>query len=174
MKDLRYPIGKFNPVENPNENEINSFINQLESHPALARQTLEGLSDEQVDTPYKTEGWTLRQIIHHISDAHINFYVRFKLALTENKPTVKLFDQVTWAELDDAKKAPVNMSLEIIEGVVARWVVLLRSMVLDDFKTELIHPEMGSLALSKLIQLCVWHGNHHISQIQSLRDRMNW
>ena len=174
MEDVRYPIGKFSPIDNANEEQINSFINQLERQPVIARQSIEGLSEEQIGTPYRPEGWTVRQVIHHIADANINAYSRFKIALTEDEPTIKLWDEVTWAELEDSRKAPVELSLAILDAIHARWSILLRSLRIADFKRKLIHPQMGKMALSDCIQFYVWHGNHHVAQVQSFRDRMHW
>lgn len=173
MEDVRYPIGKFNPVADANEQLIMTLIEQIDQQSDLAREAVVGITETQIDTPYREGGWTVRQVIHHIADAHINAYIRFKLAITEDKPTVKLWDEVTWAECEDAKKAPVSLSLSIIEGIHKRWAILLKSLEINDFKKELIHPEMGNIALSTMLQLYAWHGNHHISQIKLFRDRIN-
>lgn len=174
MDNIRYPIGKFKPVDDITEAIITALIDQIEKQSDMAREAVEGLTEAHIETPYREGGWTIRQVIHHIADAHINAYVRFKLALTEDKPTVKLWDEVTWSECEDSKKAPVNLSLFVIEGVHKRWAMLLRTLDMNDFKRELIHPDNGNMALSTILQFYAWHGNHHISQIRLFRDRMNY
>lgn len=170
MEYVKYPIGKFNLVEPVDERLISAFITQIECQADQARKAITGLNEMQIDTPLKAGGWTVRQIIHHLADAHINAYVRFKLALTEDKPAIKLWDEVAWAECEDGKNAPIDLSITILEAVHARWVVLLKSLDINDFLKEVIHPELGHINLSYIIQLYAWHGKHHIGQIKLWRE----
>jgi hypothetical protein len=127
MADLRYPIGAFKMEEKPTEDQLHELVSQIAEAPAKLRVAVRGLSDQQLDTPYREGGWTVRQVVHHVADSHMNSYVRFKLALTENEPTIKPYDEKLWAETEDAKKAPVEISLTILEALHGRWVLLLRS-----------------------------------------------
>lgn len=174
MEDLRYPIGRCNPVEDVTTELIQNCITQLEKQPVFAKTALKGLSDDQIDTPYREGGWTVRQVVHHLADAHMNIYVRIKLALTEDNPTVKTYNEEKWADLEDGKKAPVDLSLSLLDAVHTRLVILLNSLQPEDFKKEFIHPEMGNVAIEKYIQFFTWHGKHHIAHIMSLRERMKW
>ncbi|MGH9764846.1 MAG: YfiT family bacillithiol transferase, partial [Blastocatellia bacterium] len=138
------------------------------------RSAAEGLSAEQLDTPYRPNGWTVRQVIHHLPDSHMNAYVRFKLAITEAEPTIKAYDEVRWAELDDSRKAPPEVSLSLFEALHHRWVLVLRALSDDDFNLTFKHPELGLMTLDKLLSLEAWHGRHHVAHITSLRERMGW
>ena len=171
---LRYPIGRFS--YNPSEaDELRqSWIGDLARLPNDLDGVIEGLSAERLDTPYRPGGWTVRQLVHHIADSHINAYVRFRLALTEDNPTVKGYDENAWAELPDSLSAPITPSLEILRGLHSRWVTLLRSLEKEQFSRTLVHSEAGPGNIDKYIGLYAWHGRHHVAHIRALRDRENW
>jgi hypothetical protein len=173
-QDLRFPIGKFHWKGDLNEAERAELISQIAAVPARLREAVKGLTAEQLDTPYRPEGWTVRQVVHHLPDSHLNSYVRFKLALTENQPTVKTYDQQAWAKLADSKSTPVETSLALLEALHERWVNLLRSMSPADFARTLNHPEMGPVTLDRMLGVYAWHGRHHMAHVTSLRDRMGW
>jgi uncharacterized damage-inducible protein DinB len=181
MEDLSYPIGKF-PEWGPSDKQEleitgarrNQFIDDIATAPAALRAAVSGLSNEQLDTPYRPGGWTVRQVVHHLPDSHMHAYIRFKLALTEDEPTIKPYNQQLWAELSDAKTADIEMSLKLFEGLHQRWVRLLRSMKPEDFQRKFIHPESGVNVLDRTLQMYAWHGKHHVAHITSLRKRMGW
>jgi uncharacterized damage-inducible protein DinB len=174
MADLRYPIGKFQPKPQLTDDERQALIHQLTEAPAKLRQSVSGLMEEQLDTPYRPEGWTVRQVVHHLPDSHFNAYVRMKLAMTEQQPTIKPYEQQLWAELSDAKTAPIELSLTLLESLHKRWVLFLQSLKSSDFARTLNHPESGVMNLDRILQLYAWHGRHHTAQITSLRERMGW
>ena len=174
MTDARYPIGKFQARERVTEQDRLELIRQIAEAPEKLRSAITGLSEQQLATPYREGGWTVRQVAHHLPDSHLNAYVRFKLTLTESQPTVKTYEENLWAELSDARNAPVEPSLTLLESLHARWVMLLRSMGAADFGRMFNHPEHGLMNLDYLLQLYAWHGRHHVSQITSLRERMKW
>ncbi len=138
------------------------------------RIAVEGLSDKQLDTPYRLGGWTARQIVHHICDSNLNSYIRFKMALTEDNPAIKLWNQESWANLIDAKTAPVNVSLDLLDSLHIRWVMFLRSLSEVDFSRTFTHPESGIVSIERNIWNYSWHSRHHTAQIISLRERMGW
>lgn len=172
--DLRYPIGPFEAGPPPSPAERTELLRQLEESLDRLRTAVAGLSDSQLDTPYRPEGWTVRQVVHHLADANVNWYVRTKLALTEENPTVCPYDEVRWAELDDARKQPVEASLILLDGLHRRWVALFRSLTEAQWKRTMVHPERGQFVLDTALAMHVWHGRHHTAQILGLRDRMNW
>lgn len=172
--DLRYPIGPFKWEGGISAEERRRLIDEIEQAPAKLRATVHGLSAEQLDTPYRPGGWTVRQVVHHLPDSHLNAYTRFKLALTESEPRIKPYDQERWAELSDARTAPVEMSLALLESLHRRWVLLLRSLSAADFARNFQHPEMGVVSLEKNLALYAWHGKHHVAHITTLRERMGW
>ncbi len=174
MEDLSYPIGKFKAEPEVTDAKRNQFIDDISAAPAALRAAVKGLSKEQLDTPYRPGGWTVRQVVHHLSDSQMNAYIRFRLALTENEPTIKPYEQQLWAELTDAKTADIEMSLKLFEGLHQRWVLLLRSMKPEDFQRKFIHPENGVNVLERTLQMYSWHGKHHVAHITSLRKRMGW
>ena len=174
MSDPRYPIGKFQ-FEGPlSEDQRNSLIASIEQTAAAIRAALQGLSSEQLDTPYREGGWTVRQVAHHVPDSHMNAYVRFKLALTEHEPTIKPYAEDRWARLADTQSTPVEVSLALLESLHARWVRLLRSLRAEDWKRTFRHPELGLVSLEKNLALYAWHGRHHIAHITELRKRQGW
>jgi uncharacterized damage-inducible protein DinB len=174
MTDVRFPIGKFNWEGDSSPARREQFINDLGELPARLREVVTGLTDEQLDTPYRDGGWSVRQVVHHVADSHLNSYVRFRLTLTEETPTIKAYDEAQWAELEDARRAPVEVSLALIESLHDRWVRLLRSLQPEDFAREFKHPERGNLSLDANLALYSWHGQHHTAHINNLRERMGW
>jgi hypothetical protein len=172
--DLQYPVGKFKWEGVITDEERRQLIAQIEQAPAQLRKALAGLTEEQVDTPYRPGGWTVRQVVHHLPDSHMNAYVRFRLALTEDEPTIKPYDQERWATLKDARTAPAELSLSLLESLHRRFVLLLRSLRAEDFARTFLHPEMGVVTLDKYLGMYAWHGRHHIAHVTSLRDRMGW
>jgi hypothetical protein len=172
--DLRYPIGPFEFPGTLSDGQRQSLIDQIASAPAQMRKAVEGLSEEQVDTPYRPDGWTVRQVVHHVPESHLNSYIRFKLAITEDEPTIKPYFEDRWAKLEDANEAPIELSLDLLDALHGRWVWFLRSLKGTDFGRTFRHPELGIVSLDKNIALYAWHGRHHIAHITSLRERMGW
>jgi hypothetical protein len=174
MTDLRYPIGKFHfegPLTAPQKQ---TALDDIATAPAILRAAVKGLSEAQLDTPYRPSGWTVRQVVHHVPDSHLNSYVRFKLALTEDEPTIKTYAEDLWAELADTKATPVEVSLTMLDALHDRWVRLLRSLSPEEWKRTFRHPELGAMTLEKTLSLYAWHGRHHVSHITSLREREGW
>ena len=174
MSDLRYPVGKFSYDGPPAEERKKAFVDDIAKTPANLRAAVNGLSDPQLDTPYRPGGWTLRQVVHHVPDSHMNSYVRFKLALTEDEPTIKPYAEDRWAELADTTATPIDVSLTLLDSLHDRWVRLLRSLRPEDWKRTFRHPELGPMTLEKTLALYAWHGRHHVAHITELRKRMNW
>jgi uncharacterized damage-inducible protein DinB len=167
--DLRYPIGKFSFPESTTAEQRRKWIREIADAPAHLRAAVEGLSEEQLNTPYRPGGWTVRQVVHHLPDSHINSYVRFKLALTEDAPTVKTYDEALWAKLPDGATTPIETSLVLLEALHGRWVRMLESMTEPDFSRTFRHPEIGMIRLEQYLALYAWHGKHHVAHITSLR-----
>jgi len=174
MTDLRYPIGKFHFDGPLTEDQKKKALDDVASTPANLRAAVKGLSDTQLDTPYRPGGWTVRQVVHHVPDSHLNSYVRFKLALTEDEPTIKPYAEDRWAELADTKATPVEVSLTLLDSLHDRWVRLLRSLTPEDWKRTFRHPELGVMTLERTLALYAWHGRHHVTHITSLREREGW
>jgi hypothetical protein len=174
MSDPRYPIGKFQVLDHPDDKMRIEFIQRIADAPPEVKAAVQGLTEKQLDTPYREGGWTVRQVVHHLPDSHINSYVRFRLALTEDEPTIKPYNEHLWAELFDARTAPVALSLQLLESLHERWVMLLRSLKPSDFSRTFRHPEHGARNLDWLLQLYAWHGRHHVAHITSLREKMKW
>jgi uncharacterized damage-inducible protein DinB len=172
--DLRYPIGSFKLEDAPTDEDIRRAIGEIAEAPTKLRVAVEGLSPEQLDTPYRQGGWTVRQVVHHVPDSHLNSYCRFKLALTEDEPTIKPYREDRWAELDDARTAPIEVSLGMLESLHERWVLMLQSLSPNDFARTFRHPDIGVLTLAKNVCLYAWHGRHHVAHITSLSERMGW
>jgi len=173
--DLQYPVGRFEWGGGSNSPEDRRrLLDQIEQTPARLRVAVEGLSAEQLDTPYRPGGWTVRQVVHHVPDSHLNSYIRFKLALTEDEPIIKPYEQTRWAELEDGKSAAIEISLALLESLHKRWILLLRSLSAADYARKFRHPEMGVVTLDKNLSLYAWHGLHHVAHITSLRERMGW
>lgn len=171
--ELRYPIGKFQPGR-PSEENRKQFLAQIEEAPKKLRAAVAGLSSEQLNTPYRDGGWTVQQVVHHLADSHMNAYTRFKLALTEDEPTIKPYNETRWAELSDSRTTPVETSLGLMDTLHERWVNLLRGMSAGDFARTLKHPEHGTVSLDYMLGLYAWHGRHHVAHITNLRQRNSW
>jgi DinB superfamily len=174
MPPPRFPIGKFHYDGPPTEAQRAQFIANIEQIPAALRAAVKGLSPQQLDTPYREGGWTVRQVAHHVPDSHMNAYVRYKLALTEDDPTIKPYAEDRWAQLADTKSTPVEVSLTLLDSLHSRWVKLLRSLKPEDWKRTFRHPELGSVSLEKNLALYSWHGQHHVAHVTELRKRMGW
>ena len=174
MTDPRFPIGKFHYDGPPNEEQKKAFLDEMAQNPANLRAAVHGLSDAQLDTPYRDGGWTVRQVVHHVPDSHMNSYVRFKLALTEDDPTIKPYAEDRWAELADTKVTPIEVSLTLLDSLHDRWARLLRSLNAEDWKKTFRHPALGPMTLEKTLALYAWHGKHHVAHITELRKREGW
>ena len=174
--DLRYPVGDFNrPTAALSSAERAAMIDQIAQAPASFRTAVKGLNEKQLDTSYRPGGWTVRQVVHHVADSHMNAYCRFKLALTEDVPTIKAYNEAKWAELVDGRSALVADSLSLLEALHARWVMLLRSMQPADFNRLLNHPEWKAPgSIDVLLALYAWHSRHHCAHITELRKRQGW
>lgn len=173
MTDLRYPIGRFQAPDTLTLDQRRTAIAEIEAVPQELRQAVAGLSDVQLDTAYRPAGWTVRQVVHHLPDSHLNSYVRFKLALTEEEPTIRTYDEVRWADLPDST-ASVEISLALLDALHRRWVLLLGAIPDSAWSRRLHHPEMGMMSLETLLALYAWHGRHHVAHITSLRQREGW
>jgi uncharacterized damage-inducible protein DinB len=173
--DLRYPIGKFRrPEAAKSDDQRREFIAVIEQTPAHLASAVKNLKLEQLDTPYRPGGWTVRQLVHHVPDSHMNAYVRMKLALTEDVPTIKPYDEARWAELSDSK-TPIEPSLAILENLHKRWVLLLKSLTTSDWSRKYGHPEWSKpMSLDDTLALYAWHGKHHVAHITTLRERNSW
>jgi len=171
---LRYPIGEYDYSRKVTQNDIIQWINEIEILPAKLRNIIQRMTEEQLDTPYRSGGWKVRQVVHHVCDSHLNGYIRFKLALTEDRPTIKPYSEQTWAELADYSELSVKDSLDFLDLLHKRWVILLKSMQESDFERELDHPESGILSLKIYLGAYAWHGNHHLAHITSLIGREGW
>lgn len=174
MTDLRFPVGKFKYDGAPSEEQKQHSLGEIAQTPSNLRAAVEGLSESQLNTPYRPEGWTVRQVVHHVPDSHLNSYVRFKLALTEDDPTIKPYAEDRWAELADTKATPIEVSLTLLDSLHDRWVRLLRSLTPEEWKRTFRHPELGPMTLEKTLALYAWHGRHHVAHITELRKRMSW
>jgi hypothetical protein len=172
--DPRYPIGRFAAPERVDALLRASFVEQIAAAPAALRSAVHGLTATQLDTPYRDGGWTVRQVVHHLPDSHLNAYVRFKLALTEDSPTIKTYEEALWAELPEAKRGDVAISLALLEALHARWVAALRTAPAEAFARTLKHPEHGLMPIDRLIALYAWHGRHHVAHITTLRKHRGW
>jgi|SRR5271157_417661 len=174
MTDLRYPIGKFNYDGPLTEEKRQRLVGDIAQAPANLRSAVKGLSEAQLDTPYRPGGWTVRQVVHHVPDSHMNAFIRFKLALTEDEPTIKPYAEDRWAQLDDVAATPIETSLCLLECLHQRWMKLLRSLSAEQWTRTFRHPEIGVMTLEKNLALYAWHGRHHVAHITSLRERSGW
>jgi hypothetical protein len=172
--DPRYPVGKFQADPEVTPSKRISWIQEIATAPARLRAAVAGLSDAQLDTPYRDGGWTVRQVVHHLPDSHMNSYVRFRLAVTEAEPVIRPYYEDRWAELPDAKSSPVELSLALLDALHARWIILMRALREEDWQRTLRHPETGLLTVDKLLQIYAWHCRHHLAHITGLRQRMDW
>lgn len=175
LENLRYPTGRFNLPKTYDPSEIDSCIKEIEIFPDLLEKAVMGLSDAQLDTQYREEGWTIRQVVHHVADSHINSYVRFRWTLTEEKPTIKAYYEDRWAELKDARSEPIDISIDLLKALHRRWVVLLRNLSDEELHLSYIHPESGTeIQLYVNIALYAWHCRHHLAHVTDLRKRKGW
>ena len=174
MGDPRYPIGKFSFDGPPDEQQRRTFIDDIEQTPAALRAAVQDLSPQQIETAYRDGGWTVRQVTHHVPESHMNAYIRFKLALTEEAPTIKPYMEDRWAKLSDVQATPLEVSLTLLDSLHNRWVYLLRSLEPQDWKRTFNHPELGLMPLDKNLALYAWHGRHHVAHITELRKKMGW
>jgi hypothetical protein len=174
-KDLRYPIGTYDYPTTVSEYERERWMQDISIAPRLLEDAVDGLSDRQMETAYRPGGWTVRQVVHHVADSHMNGLIRFKLALTEEQPTIKCYDEARWAELADVSVVPIEVSLALLDGIHTRWMAVLRSLKSEDFRRSFFHPERnGVLTLEQALGLYAWHGRHHAAHITTLRDREGW
>lgn len=171
--DVKYPIGKFQFDDEITNSVTMEWINEIEDLPRLLQDAVRDLDNEQLDTSYRSGGWTVRQVVHHLADSHMNAYVRFKLALTEEKPVIKPYDEGKWAKLPD-NKLPIDISLSLLEALHIRWTKLLRSLSPADMEKTFMHPDSGEISVGKNIGIYAWHGRHHLAHITSLCNRKGW
>jgi len=174
MEDLRYPVGRHQRPQSLTAEQRRDAIDAIAAAPTLLRSAVSGLDDRQLDTPYRPDGWTVRQVVHHVPDSHLNAYTRFKLALTEDTPTIKPYDEAKWARLEDSRSTPIATSLALLDAVHDRWIRVLRAMSPSDFARTLNHPENGTMNLDQLLALYEWHGKHHVAHVTNLRSRNGW
>jgi uncharacterized damage-inducible protein DinB len=174
MEDLRYPIGRFDIKQPVAGADRPALIDVIAAAPAAFRAAVTGLDDAQLDTPYREGGWTVRQLVHHVPDSHLNAYVRFKWTLTEDMPAIKTYDEKAWARLHDSQDTPVEVSLALLESLHLRWVTLLRGMDDAAWARALQHPDLGTLELPRMLGLYAWHGRHHTAHVTALRARLGW
>jgi hypothetical protein len=175
LNALQYPIGKFQKPEKITETLLQTWIQSIADLPQKVRKITENLTNEQLDTPYRPEGWTVRQVVHHLGDSHINAYTRFKLALTEDNPIIKPYNEEAWAELADTKYAPIEPSIVFLEALHIKWVYLLKGLTSEQLKRTFIHPaSQNQVSLDRNIGLYAWHSDHHFAHIEHLVKRMNW
>ena len=175
MNDPRYPIGKHTHPDSITPGQRARFIEDIAACPAALRAAVRGLDDRKLDTPYRDGGWTVRQVVHHVPDSHLQAYVRIKLALTEDEPTIKPYEEARWAELPEARTAPIDMSLALLDAVHARWIAALRLLGPEHFSRRYFHPEQKrALTVDQTLALYSWHGRHHAAHITSLREAKGW
>ena len=174
MSDPRYPIGKFTYDGPPTQAQRSDLISSIEQAPGALRAAVKELTPQQLDTPYRDGGWTVRQVAHHVPESHMNAYIRFKLALTEDEPTIKPYAEDLWAKLPDVQAVPVEVSLALLDSLHVRFVEVLRGMKNDHWKRTLVHPEQGVVPLERNLALYAWHGRHHVAHVTELRKRMGW
>jgi hypothetical protein len=172
--DLRYPIGPFKRPTSLSAPERRTAIDDIAAVPAKLRAAVHGLNESQLETPYRPDGWTVRQVVHHVPESHLNAYTRFKLALTEDNPTIKPYNEDAWAKTADVRSTPIETSLVLLESLHDRWVRLLESVSAAEFDRTLNHPENGVMSLHQMLALYQWHGKHHVAHVTSLRERNGW
>ncbi len=173
--DPRSPIGKFTPKQaalTPEDRKL--FIRQIAEAPSCLRQAVQGLNDEQLNTPYRDGGWTVRQVVHHLADSHLNAYVRTRLALTEEAPGIKPYQESLWAELYDARTLPIEPSLRLLESLHTRWIALLEHLTPAEFQRTIRHPERGIMTLDSILDLYAWHSRHHVGHVTALKKQKKW
>jgi uncharacterized damage-inducible protein DinB len=173
-EQLRFPVGRYQPIATTSEAQRASLIQEIAAAPAALRAAVDGLSIAQLDTPYRPGGWTVRQVAHHIPDSHLNSYVRVKLALTEDDPIIKPYDEQRWAELADVRTARIEASLVLLDALHERWVLLLQALTPTEWDRRFVHPERGIMNLHDLLAYYAWHGRHHVGHVTALRARNGW
>lgn len=171
---LRYPIGRFDPGKVAPAQGLETSLQEMQALPGQLRQAVQGLSDAQLDTPYRPGGWTLRQVVHHLADSHMNAYIRFKLALTEDNPAIKPYREDAWAGLPDSRLEPVEVSLQLLEALHRRWLVVLRNLSASEWQRSYMHPESGRTDLAHAAAQYAWHGRHHLAHILTLKEWKKW
>lgn len=172
---LRYPIGKFRVPEYIGEKELGTWISELEVYPERLQTLVSRLGPEQLDTPYRPGGWTVRQVLHHLYDSHTNSYIRFKWTLTENTPVIKAYEEGLWAALEDSRSAPASLALQGLQALHAKWIYLLRMLTPDDLSRTFVHPESGKeTTLTVNVGIYAWHSEHHYMHIYRLLERRGW
>ena len=174
MDKLCYPIGHYSPPQVITEDQLNLYILSIGSLPTRVAEAVADLTDEQLDTPYRPGGWTLRQVVHHLPDSHLNGYTRQKLALTEENPTIRPYDEVAWAELPEARYADPSVSLALLHALHQRWVLMLHQLTASQLERTFVHPDSGQQTMRHHIGLYAWHGEHHLAHITGLKKRMGW
>ena len=174
MQDLQYPVGRFDAAAEVPHGARAALIESIATTPARLRAAVTGLTEGQLDTPYRDAGWTARQVVHHVADSHMNAYTRFRLAITESEPTIRPYNEKLWADLSDAASAPVEISLALLDALHVRLDLLLRALTADDYERRLHHPDNGPMTIGSLLRLYEWHGRHHVAHITGLRGRMGW
>lgn len=171
---LRYPIGQFSYEGELTAARRRALIAEIAEAPSMLRIAVAGLTPEQLDTQYRPGGWTVRQVVHHVPDSHLNSYTRFKLALTENEPMIRTYEEDRWAYLPDSRATPIEVSLALLEALHERWVILLRALTGEDFRRTFRHPDLGLVSLDKALALYAWHGRHHVAHVTRLREQRDW
>ena len=172
--DPRYPNGPFVFKPNPSASDREAYIASIERAPAALRAAVKGLDDAQLDTPYRDGGWSSRQVVHHVFDSHANAFIRFRLALTEDHPRITAYNEALWAEMPDTFDVPVEVSLDLLDGLHVRWVAFLKKLTEEQWVRTLDHPENGSMSVDMLLQNYAWHGEHHTAHVMSLRNAKGW
>jgi hypothetical protein len=173
LEKLRYPVGRFDDAQTPTTPEARAaMIQDLAGAPAVFRSLVAGLTDEQLDTRYRPGGWTIRQVIHHVPDSHMNAYTRMKLAVTEETPAAKTYHEDRWAELHEARTAPIDMSLDLLDALHRRWVAFLRGLPAGDFQKGFSHPEWGLVTIDRALALYHWHCRHHAAHIRQAKSSL--
>ena len=171
---LKYPIGKLRGQPDYSDAERAAMLSRLAAQPAAMRAAVEGLSGAALDTPYRSGGWTIRQLVHHVADSHLNAYIRVKLGLTEDDPTVKPYDQDAWVTLADVSAVSPSVSLSLLDGIHERLLAVLRAMKPSDFRRSIMHPENGRMTLDDIVAMYAWHGDHHVAHIRGAREKNGW
>jgi uncharacterized damage-inducible protein DinB len=174
MEDLKYPIGKYIPQEY-SDAQLREWINEIKQLPSILEEAVLNLDESQLETPYRPDGWTVKQLVHHVADSHMNAYMRFKLGLTEDNPTIKPYDESAWAELPDTENLPVNISLTLLHTLHIRWIEVLKNIPREEWNRTVFHPEhQRTMTLWHLLGMYAWHGRHHVAHVTQLRKRNNW
>jgi hypothetical protein len=174
VSDARFPLGKFTYDGPPSQQQRDKFMDDIERAPAALREAVRGLSQQQIETPYRDGGWTVRQVVHHVPESHMNAYIRFKLTLTEDEPTIKSYMEDRWAQLPDVQSTPLEVSLALLDALHDRWVRVLRGITSEQWGRAFRHPELGLVTLERNLALYSWHGRHHVAHITELKRRLGW